>query len=99
MCIAMTNLARPLQVIQLFGTRCLEEDLPWFVANGLLPPSAGLSVPAAVRTLCQTLGPSAQQLMEAFGIPDHLVAAPIAGDWEAYNAVDNRGELVGPMFT
>ena len=31
--------------------------------------------------------------IDAFGIPDHLVAAPLAGDWETYNAVDNRGEL------
>ena len=34
--------------------------------------------------------------VDAFGIPDHLVAAPIAADWEAYNAVDNRGELAPP---
>ena len=34
--------------------------------------------------------------VEAFGIPDHLVAAPIAADWESYNATDNRGELAPP---
>jgi hypothetical protein len=34
--------------------------------------------------------------VDAFGIPDHLVAAPIAGDWETYNARDNRGELAPP---
>ena len=36
-----------------------------------------------------------QAVVEAFGIPDHLVAAPIAGDWERYNRVDNKGELTG----
>lgn len=36
--------------------------------------------------------------VDAFGIPDHLLATPIAGDWEAYNRVDNRGELLGPAF-
>ena len=41
------------------------------------------------------VGPQAQAVVEAFGIPDHLVAAPIAGDWERYNRVDNKGELLG----
>lgn len=34
--------------------------------------------------------PQAQALVDSFGIPDHLVAAPIAGDWEKYNEVRTR---------
>jgi acyl-CoA oxidase len=34
----------------------------------------------------------------AFGVPEYLVAAPIAGDWEYYNRFDNRGELRGDAF-
>ncbi len=37
-------------------------------------------------------------MIDAFGIPPHLQAAPIAADWEAYNKVDNQGELMGPAF-
>jgi acyl-CoA oxidase len=44
------------------------------------------------------LAPRSQQLVDAFGIPDHLLAAPIAGDWERYNSLDNQGELVGRQF-
>ena len=40
------------------------------------------------------LAPQGQQLVDAFGIPEHLVAAPIAQDWEGYNITDNQGELV-----
>ena len=36
-----------------------------------------------------------QQLVDSFGIPEHLVAAPIAADWEQYNVTDNQGELIG----
>lgn len=82
-------------MVQLYALRCIESDLPWFIAEGLLPPAAGRDVPLAVRRLVGEVGPSAQSLIEAFGIPDHLVAAPIAGDWERYNAVDNQGEMIG----
>lgn len=32
----------------------------------------------APRSLCNELAPCSQKLVDAFGIPDHLVAAPIA---------------------
>eukprot|EP00983_Pelagomonas_calceolata_P033813 1059372-Pelagomonas_calceolata.AAC.1 len=41
---------------------------------------AGMGVPDCVRELVGRLGPYAQAAAEGFGIPDHLVAAPIAGD-------------------
>lgn len=50
------------------------------------------------RSLCKQLAPSAQKLCDSFGIPDHLIAAPIATDWIEYNKVDNQGELYGSMF-
>lgn len=48
----------------------------------------------ACRELCVKLAPSGQQLVDSFGIPLHLVAAPIAEDWEGYNVTDNQGELI-----
>ena len=50
------------------------------------------------RALCAQLAPASQHVIDAFGIPPHLQAAPIAADWEAYNKVDNQGELIGPAF-
>jgi acyl-CoA oxidase len=50
------------------------------------------------RELCRELGPSSLRLVDAFGIPDHLVAAPIASDWAEYNKTDNRGELLGDFW-
>jgi hypothetical protein len=47
------------------------------------------------RDLCASLAAHGQQLVDAFGIPEHLVAAPIAADWETYNVTDNQGELIG----
>lgn len=66
--------------------------------QGLVAPAAGREVPTRIRSLCTDLSAHTQQIIAAFGIPDHLVAAPIAADWEKYNMVDNRGELFGDQF-
>lgn len=84
---------RPLA--ELYGLTVVERDLAWFLAEGILSPAQGRAVVAEARGLCRDLSAQMTQLVDAFGIPDHLVAAPIAGDWEAYNARDNRGELTG----
>lgn len=85
---------RPLA--ELYGLTVVERDLAWFLAEGVLTPQQGRAVVAAARELCRDLSAQMLTLVEAFGIPEHLVAAPIAGDWETYNKTDNRGELAGP---
>ena len=55
---------------------------------------AGREVGDAVRALCSALAPQALHLTDAFGIPDYVVQAPIALDWQKYNLVDNKGECV-----
>ena len=43
--------------------------------------------------LCSKLGPQAVNLIDAFGLTDRMLSAPIARDWVAYNEYDNRGEM------
>ena len=45
-------------------------------------------------TYIQDLAPHAMRLIEALGIAPWMIFAPIAKDWVAYNAEDNRGELL-----
>lgn len=77
----------------LWALRRLEADIGWFVAEGGLPTDVARAVPAAVRSRVRCLSRVVPDVVRGFGIPPHLLAAPIAGDWEAYNAYDNRGEL------
>lgn len=84
---------RPLA--ELYGLTVIERDLAWFLSEGVLSPAQGRAVLAATRALCNEMAPHVMTLIEGFGIPEHLVAAPIAGDWEGYNVSDNRGELTG----
>lgn len=85
-------------VVRLYALHRLEQDLAWFLTEGLLPLSVGRAVPAAVRALCAQLAPRWRLLVDSFGIPEHLVAAPIAGDWAKYNEADNQGELLGQAW-
>ncbi|KAL4447754.1 hypothetical protein ABPG75_004973 [Micractinium tetrahymenae] len=85
-------------VVTLYALHRLEQDLAWFLTEGLLPLAAGRAVPAATRALCAQLAPSWRLLVDSFAIPDHLVAAPIAGDWARYNEADNQGELLGQVW-
>lgn len=66
--------------------------------HSLTRQGAGVQIKAAMSKLCQEVGRQATTVVEAFGIPDHLVAAPIAGDWVKYNLVDNQGELTGSQW-
>jgi hypothetical protein len=54
--------------------------------------------PPQISALCKELAPLSQRYVDAFGIPKHLVAAPIAFDWEEFNKVDNVGEVDGRRF-
>lgn len=75
----------------------IEKDLGWFVSSGVLSPNQGKKVPEYARALCENLGPHAISLVDAFGIPEHMRYAPIAGDWKKYNETDNFGELLPEM--
>ena len=59
---------------------------------------AARALPDALRALCAGLAPHYRLLVDSFGIPDYLVASPIAADWSLYNEGDNRGEVLGVPF-
>lgn len=85
-------------VVALYAMKVIETNLGWYMSEGLLSTQVGTAVPQHIRNICKELAPSAQRLCESFGIPDHLIAAPIATNWVDYNKVDNQGEMYGSMF-
>ena len=56
----------------------LERDRAWFLEHGRLTPARAKAVIATVNELCRELRPHAELLVDAFAIPDAVVAAPIA---------------------
>lgn len=80
------------KVFQLHMLSTLERDLAWFMENDVLTPAQGEEVLNLNRRLCAELTPHALSLIESFGLSQDVLAAPIAGEWVAYNDGDNQGE-------
>ncbi len=56
----------------------LERDRAWFLEHSRMTPARAKAVTATVNALCGELRPHAELLVDAFGIPDVVLAAPIA---------------------
>ncbi len=65
-------------VSALFGLWRIESDLAGYVVSGLLTSNGAKEVRDGVVALSARLAPHARHLVDAFGIPDELLAAPIA---------------------
>jgi acyl-CoA oxidase len=65
-------------VCDLFALSTIEADRAWIQEHGRLTAQRSKSVIAAVNELCRRLRPHARTLVDAFGIPDEAIAAPIA---------------------
>ena len=71
----------------------IEEDLSYFLLNDIITQEVGEQILDLNRKLCADLAPHALSLIEAFDLPEAVLAAPIALDWVKYNETDNQGEL------
>jgi acyl-CoA oxidase len=67
-------------VCDLFALSTIEGDRGWIQEHGRLTAARSKAVIAAVNDLCGRLRPHARTLVDAFGIPDAAIAAPIAFD-------------------
>lgn len=65
-------------VRSLYTLSAIEQDLGWFVAHGALTSDSTKRIASSVTRLSATLRPNARHLVDAFGIPDEMLAAPIA---------------------
>jgi len=92
---ADTNLHPVLdRLYRLYAVDCIERALGWYaVSDAGLPHDMAKMIPAEARQLCHDLSPEAIGLVEAFGVTDAMLSAPIARDWISYNEYDNQGEL------
>jgi acyl-CoA oxidase len=66
------------RLCDLHALALVERDRAWFLEHGRLTPPRAKAVTSAVSDLCRELRPSAGALVDAFGIPDTVLAAPIA---------------------
>ncbi|HVV77817.1 MAG TPA: acyl-CoA dehydrogenase [Mycobacteriales bacterium] len=66
------------RVCDLHALTVIERERAWFLEHNRLTASRSKAVTATVNDLCRQLRPCAGLLVDAFGIPDELITAPIA---------------------
>lgn len=70
----------------LYGATRVEREAAFYLANGVISRDDAAALRTAVNDMCRVLGGQgaapALRLCEAFGIPDHLLQAPIALNWK-----------------
>ncbi len=65
---------------QLFALASIEESLDWYLEAGYVESGKSKAIRGTVNDLCDEVRPTAEALVDAFGIPDACLAAPIATD-------------------
>lgn len=66
------------QLCDLYALSTIEENKGWYLEHGFLSPSKSEAVSQQVTELSAAVRPNAVALVDAFGIPDKCLAAPIA---------------------
>jgi acyl-CoA oxidase len=66
------------RLADLHALATIEAERAWFLEHNRLTPTRSKAITAAVNDLCRALRPFAVDLVEAFGIPEELITAPIA---------------------
>ena len=78
------------RVCDLFVLSTLEAERGWLQEHGRLTAARAKAVIAEVDALCGQLRPHARALVDAFGIPEEALAAPIAQGAEEKRQVEMR---------
>ena len=65
-------------LVQLYALDSIYEHRGWYLESDYMDGSKSKAIRRMITKLYQEIKPHALQLVDAFGIPDELVAAPIA---------------------
>ncbi|WP_435082932.1 acyl-CoA dehydrogenase family protein [Gordonia hongkongensis] len=65
------------KVCDLYVYSALEDDLSWFMMHRHISVERAKAIRRGVNELCQELRPHARSLVDAFGVPEELLRAPM----------------------
>ncbi|MTD45367.1 acyl-CoA oxidase [Conexibacter sp. W3-3-2] len=66
------------QLCDLYALSTIEADRGWYLEHGRLTTQRSKRITTEVNLLCMDVREQARELVDAFGIPDEVLAAPIA---------------------
>jgi acyl-CoA oxidase len=65
-------------LVDLYALSTIQADRAWFIEHGRISTELSKAITTEVEVLCDEVRPLARGLVDAFGVPDAAVAAPIA---------------------
>jgi acyl-CoA oxidase len=85
-------------LIELFFTSTILKNSGWFLSNQVISPAAFKNLEQFNHQLIKKVHPHALKIVNSFGIPEHLVTAPAAKDYQHFNSGPNNGETYRPKL-
>jgi len=83
---AKSTIQKPLSIaLALFGVYLLNKDIGWFLVSESISTVAAKNLNATYKQLIKQFHPYALDLVNSFGIPEHLLTAPVAQDYVEFN--------------
>ena len=79
------------RLCDLYALSAIHADRGWFLEHERITPRRSKAIQQAVNQLCQQLAPDAVALVDAFGIPEQWLTAPIATGAEQRRQEEQRG--------
>jgi hypothetical protein len=80
-------------MIKLVAAEFVKKHLDWFIINSLIQKDAAFKLSDQINNLIADLGKHSLDICESFGIPHHLIYAPIYTGYKEYYKVDKtQGE-------
>jgi hypothetical protein len=77
-----------INVILLYSALIVKRNLSWYLINDLVSNSAAKNLPSQINSIIKDLGNYSMEICEGFGIPEHVVKAPIYTGYEKYYQVE-----------
>lgn len=65
------------RVLTLYALSSIEQDKGWFIEHGRITTARSRTVTSSINSLCQELRGEVATLVDALGVPDELITAPI----------------------
>ncbi|RUS20838.1 acyl-CoA dehydrogenase/oxidase [Endogone sp. FLAS-F59071] len=84
-------------LMSLYALTSIDTNLAWYMTSGLIPIKTAARVPDMVRAAAEAVSGVSMDVVNALGVDERVLYAPIASDWAAYNKGDLKGELFEPQ--
>ncbi|RUO95747.1 hypothetical protein BC936DRAFT_143315, partial [Jimgerdemannia flammicorona] len=83
-------------IMTLWSLTTIDTNLAWYLTQGLISLPTGKQVPRLVREGVASLSGIGMDVVNALGVDERVLFAPIAARWDEYNKGDLQGELFAP---